>query len=167
MPIYFIHEPQSGDIKIGVSSGIKRRLAQLQTGSPTLLELMGWINSDSDYQTEKTLHKKYNDFRVRGEWFSIDQDHVLRELVAAHGFIPKNDNAFEVTGYDRDGLPEYVGVCKWTDFEYYECCPFCGCMCGMHFNDAISLYHCISCDTLTSFSELDRDDDPYDSDDRT
>jgi len=156
MPVYFVAEKTNDVIKIGVSNQIQRRLGQLQTANANELELMGWIVSENDYLTEKSLHRKYDSKRERGEWFSITQDDVLRELTRARGFIPKNENAFEILGYDRDGVPEYVGVSKWCDFEYYECCPFCGCFCGMHFNEAMSMYHCINCDTLTDFSELSR-----------
>lgn len=154
MPVYFVTERKNAVIKIGVSTQIRKRLAQLQTANAYELELMGWVVSEDDYRTEKALHQKYESQRERGEWFSISQDDVLRELTLAHGFIPKIENAFEIIGYDQDRIPEYVGVCKWGDFEYYECCPFCGCFCGMHFNDALSMYHCINCDTLTDFSEL-------------
>lgn len=154
MPVYFVAEKTNEVIKIGVSTHIQRRLGQLQTANANELELMGWIVSNDDYLTEKMLHRKYGSQRERGEWFSISQDDVLRELTLAHGFIPKNENAFEIFGYDKDGIPEYVGVCTWCNFEYYECCPFCGCFCGMHFNEAMSMYHCINCDTLTDFSEL-------------
>lgn len=43
----------------------------------------------------------------------------------------------------------------WGDLEIYECCPFCGCLCGMHFQDASQMYHCLNCDTLTDFSDLE------------
>lgn len=154
VPVYFVIERESDTIKIGVSTQIRRRLAQLQTGSPNELELMGWITPEDDYGTEKALHQKYEEWRFRGEWFNISQDDVLHELKHAQGFVPKNEDSFEITGYDRDGIPEYVGVCKWAEFEHEECCPFCGCFCGMYFNEAASMYHCLNCDTLTNFSEL-------------
>lgn len=156
MAVYFVIEPTNNAIKIGRSSQIRKRLGQLQTGNVDELELMGWITPSDDKKVERSLHQKYANHRVRGEWFAISQDDVLHELERASGFIPKNTNTFEIVGYDKDGIPEYVGVCKWADFEYYECCPFCGCFCGMHFNDALSMFHCINCDTLTDFSELSR-----------
>lgn len=156
MAIYFVTERTNETIKIGVSTQIIRRVAQLQTGNSNELELMGWITPSEDYKMEKFLHQKYARKKVRGEWFAISQDDVLHELERTSGFIPKNANAFEIIGYGKDGIPEYVGVCKWADFEYDECCPFCGCFCGMHFNEALSMFHCINCDTLTDFSELSR-----------
>lgn len=156
MAVYFVIEPTNNAIKIGRSSQIRKRLGQLQTGNVDELELMGWITPSDDKKVERSLHQIYANHRVRGEWFAISQDDVLHELERASGFIPKNANAFEIIGYDKDGIPEYVGVCKWADFEYDECCPFCGCFCGMHFNEALSMFHCINCDTLTDFSELSR-----------
>jgi hypothetical protein len=49
-----------------------------------------------------------------------------------------------------------LGVWEWGDLEIDECCPFCGCLCGMAFQEASQMYHCISCDALTDFSELRR-----------
>ncbi len=154
MPVYFVRELRDGHIKIGVSQEIRRRLSQLQTGSPCELALMGWLESQDDFGLERDLHREYSAKRLRGEWFSINQDDVLKQLVRHQGFIPKNDNSFEVIGYDRDGIPEYMGICTWADFEIYECCPFCGCFCGMHFQETSGMYHCVNCDTLTDFSDL-------------
>ena len=94
---------------------------------------------------------------MRGEWFAIEPADVLPILMRAgrDGFVAKNANAFQITGYDRDTVPEYLGVWEWADLEIDECCPFCGCLCGMHFQDTSQMYYCIRCDTLTDFSELD------------
>ena len=109
MPVYFVIERPSDNIKIGVSVQIRKRLAQLQTGNPNKLELMGWITPKNDRAIEKALHKKYQDKRGLGgggkEWFTISQDVVLRELKQAQGFIPRNVSSFEVIGYDPAGVP--------------------------------------------------------------
>jgi hypothetical protein len=78
------------------------------------------------------------------------------------GFVAKNADAFQIVGYDRDAIPEYLGVWEWADLEIDECCPFCGCLCGMHFQEASQMYYCIRCDTLTDFSELDPREYPPD-----
>ena len=70
-------------------------------------------------------------------------------------FVAKNADAFQIISYDRDAIPEYLGVWEWGDLELDECCPFCGCLCGMHFQDAAQMYHCLNCGTLTDFSQLD------------
>ena len=113
---------------------------------------MGWIQDNSnDYKIEKELHEKYSEKCYRGEWFSITQDDVIHALRIHNGFIPKNEDAFKIVGYDRNNIPEYLGVWEWEEFETEECCPFCGCLCGMHYQEASMMYYCMNCDTLTSF----------------
>lgn len=158
MPVYFIGHFENGktSIKVGVAKDIQRRRRSLQTGNPRILEIMGWIQSDDDYRLETSLHKLFGAKRGLGEWFYIEPSDILSVLVKAgqNGFVAKNADAFEITGHDRDGIPEYLGVWNWGYLEFEECCPFCGCLCGMHFQDASSMYWCISCDTVTDFSEL-------------
>lgn len=37
-------------------------------------------------------------------------------------------------------MEEYLGVWEWVDLEIDECCPFCGCLCGIHFQQASQMY---------------------------
>lgn len=158
MPVYFIGEIENGcfSIKIGVAKDIEARKRNLQTGNSLELRLLGWINSADAFQLERHLHQKFEANRVRGEWFAIEPADVLPVLMQAgsDGFVAKNADAFQIVGYDRDAVPEYLGVWEWADLEAYECCPFCGCLGGMHFQDASQMYHCLNCDKLTDFSEL-------------
>jgi hypothetical protein len=154
MSVYFIIDRESDAVKIGRSKRPKKRLVDLQTGNPNRLELMGWIEPKDDSALELALHRSYAPQHRLLEWFNIDMEDVLSELKRYAGFVPKNADAFEIIGYDRDGIPEYVGVCEWQDFEYEECCPFCGCMRGMYFNEAAEMYHCLTCDELTTFEFL-------------
>jgi hypothetical protein len=154
--VYFILDPDRHQIKIGKSAKPLKRVKGLQTGNPTKLLLMGWISDDR--VSEQNLHDKYKDRRELGEWFAIDQDDVLGELQSAlYGFVPKRGDPFEIIGHDKDGIPEYIGVCEWAEFEYYECCPYCGCLCGMHFQEASGMYHCLNCDKLTTFDDLEEE----------
>lgn len=154
MAIYFIADRKNDLVKIGVSNDRDRRLKQLQTGNPFVLELMGWIAEETNqFKIEANIHKEYSNKCFRGEWFSINQNEVLQILALYNGFIPKNDDAFKVIGYDKDNIPEYLGVWDWQDFELEECCPFCGCLCGMHHQKASNMYYCMNCDTLTNFED--------------
>lgn len=163
MSVYFIGEEENGccRIKIGVAKNIKARKRNLQTGNPLQLRLLGWIETTDVFQFERELHKRFVANRVRGEWFAIEPADILPILMRAgrDGFVAKNSDAFQIVGYDRDALPEYLGVWEWADLEIYECCPFCGCLCGMLFQEASQMYHCLNCDTLTDFSELDSRDE--------
>jgi hypothetical protein len=160
MPVYFIGQ-EDGEfcrIKIGVAKDIAKRRRNLQTGNPSAIRLLGWINTDATFELESRLHQQFSETRVRGEWFAIEPADILPILMRArnNGFVAKNADAFQIVSYDRDAVPEYLGVWEWGDLEIEECCPFCGCLLGMAFQDASQMYHCISCDALTDFSELSR-----------
>lgn len=163
MPVYFIGEEDSGfcRIKIGVAKDIEKRRSNLQTGNSSSLRLLGWIKADAAFELERRLHHHFDATRVRGEWFAIEPADILPLLIdaASDGFVAKNADAFQIVGYDHDAVPEYFGVWEWGDLEIDDCCPFCGCLCGMAFQEASQMYHCISCDALTDFSELSRHND--------
>jgi len=77
--IYFIK--CNNYVKIGRSIDPKRRLADLQTGNPFKLTLIRTLN-EKDFE-ESTLHKKFNRFRVRGEWFRYSE--TIKMFVANSG----------------------------------------------------------------------------------
>ena len=162
MAVYFILEENDADwrIKIGRSRNPKARTRDLQTGNSRVLKLVGWIDGGSDVATEARLHAKYATYNVAHdgeaasrEWFYLQPADILDDLADAgrFGFVARNADAFEIVGYDRDAVPEYVGVWDWGGLEIDECCPFCGCLCGMRFQEASSMYHCLECDALTDF----------------
>lgn len=71
-----IYAIRCGDfVKIGHCRGddmttVRQRLAQMQTGCPHVLELVG-VNLEGDSKTEKEWHTTLDDFRLRGEWFYL------------------------------------------------------------------------------------------------
>ena len=70
--IYFITDGTY--IKIGYTkNSIQKRLKQLQTSNAKKLYILGWVNGDE--KTEKQLHKKFEQFRIRsnGEWFMPEE----------------------------------------------------------------------------------------------
>jgi len=64
--VYFIRGA-NGKIKIGIAQDIVRRMAELQTGSASKLELMAIAEGGRKY--EKKLHMKFSSARIHGEWF--------------------------------------------------------------------------------------------------
>lgn len=74
MYVYFIQIGDSGDIKIGYTNNIKKRLKELQTGSPKKLKLLGYI--DGGRTKEQELHSQFKQYRVNGEWFRLHQEIV-------------------------------------------------------------------------------------------
>lgn len=157
MAVYFIYQLSAGEplLKIGRAKDIYQRRDALQTGNPRTLVLVGWIRSEVESTLEADLHRKHHLQRIAGEWFCLEPSEILEDLkhAGSDGFVARHADAFEIVGHDRDAVPEYLGVWEWANLELDECCPFCGAMCGMHFQEASQAYHCISCGRLSDFSE--------------
>ena len=72
---YVLSNPITGLTKIGKSINFGRRRKALENSSGVALELIVLIKED----IERKLHKKYKEFRVKGEWFKLSKLH-LEEL---------------------------------------------------------------------------------------
>jgi hypothetical protein len=66
--VYFIQQGDNGPIKIGYSADPQRRLQSLSTASPYPLRLLGVL--DGDMTLEQTLHHRFADHQLEGEWFA-------------------------------------------------------------------------------------------------
>lgn len=62
--------------KVGFTNNLKRRLSQLQTGSPEKLTLHHYIEVPdkimSVKELEKIIHHELSHKRTHGEWFKMD-----------------------------------------------------------------------------------------------
>ncbi len=56
-------------IKIGKSTKAAGRLANLQTANPFPLETIAILDTGDGSQLERDLHKRFAQYRHRGEWF--------------------------------------------------------------------------------------------------
>jgi len=77
--VYFIEDCASGHIKIGKAIDVMSRFKSLKTGSPAM-SLIGaiWTNGEKmAYGLESSLHARFKDKRVSGEWFSISVVDVM------------------------------------------------------------------------------------------
>lgn len=71
--IYFVKSTISHEIKIGfTSSNVLKRLSTIQTSHPYKLELLAKIPGDRKF--EKSLHQKFEKYRLKGEWFQPHPD---------------------------------------------------------------------------------------------
>lgn len=68
--VYFVQD-EHGYVKIGWTVNVAARLSGLQVGSPHSLFLIRVI--DGGPATEAWLHRRFEAFRVRGEWFRFDE----------------------------------------------------------------------------------------------
>jgi hypothetical protein len=77
--VYLIATVQNGapsaPVKIGISANPMVRLAELQTGSPFRLMLLGMLATPSRQvarEAEKWIHFCHPDKALHGEWFDIE-----------------------------------------------------------------------------------------------
>ncbi len=70
--IYFITDGEY--TKIGMSNNPKERLAVLQVGNPkqlTVAYTLPYENRQHAKQVESLLHKVYEPYLIRGEWYKL------------------------------------------------------------------------------------------------
>lgn len=75
--VYFIQEPSSGAIKIGVAQDPAIRLAKLQTAHPLDLKLLG--TCPGGLPLERLLHLQFVEDCIRREWFK-QSDRLLARI---------------------------------------------------------------------------------------
>lgn len=71
MSVYLIQCVESGAVKIGHADDPVKRLAQLQTGNPGTLALLGSFRGGAVEEGE--LHTRFAGDRLQGEWFDLDE----------------------------------------------------------------------------------------------
>lgn len=71
MLVYFIHDKNARAVKIGTTNNLQRRLKEMQTSSPTKLNVLKVIDSAGRAE-EIELHERFKDYRIMGEWFNLD-----------------------------------------------------------------------------------------------
>lgn len=70
--VYFIQSGDGGPIKIGYSTNVAVRLADLQTASPHDLTLLASLPGGP--KLEKVIHRGFDEHRIKGEWFRPAED---------------------------------------------------------------------------------------------
>ena len=76
--VYAIRESETGRIKLGISKDPMARMAQLQTGNSQRLELVAYRKANQGLKDERDLHRKADEYHVRGEWFNRNALGVLQ-----------------------------------------------------------------------------------------
>lgn len=83
--VYFIRrEDNVGPVKIGTTANPCKRLSGIQTGNPYKLKIIKTIKGGKNL--ERTLHNKFEQFRMEGEWFIPNP--VLFQLIDS--FLEEN-----------------------------------------------------------------------------
>jgi predicted GIY-YIG superfamily endonuclease len=81
--LYIIQQKGTNTIKIGISDNVRRRVRELQTGSPHKLVVVRTLNCpdrDTAERLEKLSHRRYAKYRLEGEWFNLPPQKVVNDL---------------------------------------------------------------------------------------
>ena len=77
--VYVIRMSETDYYKVGVSlTDPVQRLKDLQIGNPVDLALVATSPQEQPYQIETELHAALDEHSVRGEWFKMSQEAILR-----------------------------------------------------------------------------------------
>jgi len=71
--VYLMLDKRNGSYKIGISKTPEYRETTLQSEQPQIVLVTYFDGSKKD---ESYLHKKFNNKRIRGEWFNINKDDI-------------------------------------------------------------------------------------------
>jgi hypothetical protein len=77
--VYFIRDDVTGLTKVGWALNPQKRLANLQTGSPVPLRLLGSIRGRRE--SEAYLHDLFAHARRHGEWFELPDEAIHKIVV--------------------------------------------------------------------------------------
>lgn len=80
--IYVISTEDGTRSKVGVSKHPEKRLKELQTGSPSKLELKfsTFTGKYKAYDIEKMIHALFDDTRTTGEWFFSTSETIIKKI---------------------------------------------------------------------------------------
>jgi hypothetical protein len=76
--VYLIHAVGTKRYKIGYSTKPKLRIKALQTHSPVPLEIISVMKGH--VHLEASLHARFHQWRVQGEWFEFDDAAEVRKV---------------------------------------------------------------------------------------
>lgn len=82
--VYFIEAVGAGLVKIGTSTNVTQRLAQLQSGFPYELKLLRVL--PGYLEEERFFHDLFAEYRVRAEWFESE---VVKGWIASSLLLPQ------------------------------------------------------------------------------
>ena len=86
--IYLIRVCGTDFYKIGSASNPKARLGRLQIGNPSKLELVTERKVDNSEAEEYEIHKRWEKYAVRGEWFNFHPTEMPAVLSEFDTFPP-------------------------------------------------------------------------------
>ena len=74
--VYLIKDVYNNTYKIGVTKDLNKRMKNLQTGNTCELDLIFSFKTEYPYRLESMLHRKFEQYREKNEWFALPKDIV-------------------------------------------------------------------------------------------
>lgn len=105
--VYFIQIGDNGPIKIGITKKIRHRLATIQVDNPCLIYLLAVFPGDRN--EELSLHKKFSDFNIIGEWFEPCQE--LLDFIKQYPELNLQASDFRIKRKTGDKCSYWKGEC--------------------------------------------------------
>ncbi len=84
MSVYFVTCRDANAVKIGSSLDPYSRLTEIQWGCPLVLALEAV--QDGGFEEEFQFHRRFEDVRIRGEWFTITP--MIEAIMEASPALP-------------------------------------------------------------------------------
>lgn len=85
----YVMQHELGPVKIGIAAEPRKRLSQIQIGSPFEITLKKTAMPRNALRVEQYLHRVFSEYRMRGEWFDI----------------PPAERDFSIPTKVEDGIP--------------------------------------------------------------
>lgn len=139
--VYFLRHIGLSPIKIGMSNSddLSQRINAYKTASPYGIELLGTIPTNNAFQLEQELHKKFDVYRVNGEWFEISEE-IVKSMILLHSnkeiielrnkieetlnsktSVKKEANKIDYNLFDLNFLNEYSNIDLGLGFDVLNC----------------------------------------------
>lgn len=77
--VYIVKQKETNYVKIGITTEFKKkgRFAQLQTTSPTGIEIVNIFYVEDSKANERKLHSYFHKERLNGEWFKLTDNQLI------------------------------------------------------------------------------------------
>lgn len=110
--VYFVGNREHNLVKIGTSKNVKKRIECIQIGFPYTLET--FITLEGGEQVEKTLHFKFKEYHLRGEWFKLSKEILdfieTPEIIKHSAFKDAEDNRIRYSEEICDKIEEMYHI---------------------------------------------------------
>ena len=107
--VYVIKDIKSGNHKIGYTTYPQRRIGELQETASGELEYVHIMRSNNAEATERDLHIRYSEVRIRPdwEWFRLEKKH-LQEIRNLGSSLKRDEGVDELTLSEEQNLREQM-----------------------------------------------------------